>query len=65
MPWFLIIMLGIFNGIWRLVKVVIKPIFEFLYYVILDIFKGMGIGEKAAKALVSVIIIIVILMLLH
>lgn len=44
-----------------IIKAIIRPIFEFIYYSIISQFTSNGISFLAAKAIISVIIIIIIL----
>ena len=58
------IILAICIAFWRFIWFISKPIFVYLYQSIVNALRGTGITEQAAKAIVSVIAIVVILLIL-
>lgn len=64
MPWLILfaIVLGIGWLLFKFGRALIKPIFDWIYDLIISLFTSTGMSEKAAKALVSFIVIILILM---
>lgn len=52
------------RSIWRCVWAILRPIFAFVYRLLIDMLReGIGLAEDAAKALISLVIIIVIVII--
>ena len=59
-----IIFIAIAFVFWRIIWAIFKPIFIFVYESIVNALMSTGITEQAAKAIVSVVAILIILWIL-
>ena len=63
--WIAVLIIGIIcYAIYRLGWAVIKPIFVFVYESMVELLMSLGMSERAAKALISLIVIIFILIVI-
>ena len=60
----LVVLLYLFRGALRICVEVVRPIFDFVYLFLIDSLKKKGLSTEAAKALVSLVFVIIVLVVL-